>query len=124
VTRTVGLALGAVAAALLASDGQLVELVPALAVVLAMVVVGLRLLGRGPAARTTAAAALGAAIMLVRVASGGAVEGPGTPAGLPGGEGPWTVRVVALAAPREGTQRFTGSLDDGAGMRIDITAPR
>ena len=123
-TRTVGLALGAVAAALLASDGQLVELVPALAVVLAMVVVGLRLLGRGPAARTTAAAALGAAIMLVRVASGGAVEGPGTPAGLPGGEGPWTVRVVALAAPREGTQRFTGSLDDGAGMRIDITAPR
>ncbi len=123
--RTVGLALGAVAAALLASDGRLVELVPALAAVLAIVALGLWLLGRRPAARATAAAALGAAVILVRVASGGgAAQGSGSPIVLPDGDGPWTVRVVALAAPREGTQRFTGSLDDGIGLRIDITAPR
>ena len=95
--RTVSLALGAVVAALLASDEQLVGLVTA----------------------------LGAADVLARVASGGgAAQGPGTPVVLPAGEGPWTVRVVALAAPRDGAQRFTGSLEDGTGMQIDITAPR
>ena len=115
-TRAVGLALGAVAAALLASDAQLAELAPVLVAVLATVALGLRLLGRRPAARATAAAALGATFVLARVASGGGFAGgPSTPAALPAGEGPWAVRVVALAAPQEGSQRFTGSLDDGTG---------
>ncbi len=124
-TRAVGLALGAASAALLAADARFAELIPELVVVLATVTLGFRLLGRRPPARATAAAAFGATVVLARVAfGGGAGGGPSTPAVLPAGEGPWAVRVVALAAPKEGSQRFTGSMDDGAGMRIDITAPR
>jgi competence protein ComEC len=125
VTRTTGLALGAIAAALLATDSRLVGLAPALALLLAAAAVGLRLLDRRPAARTALAVALGVAVVLARVALGGGVAA--TPAGpdvLPGGDGPWTVRVVALASPRDGSQRFTGGLEDGAGLRLDITAPR
>ena len=49
-TRTTALALGTIAAALLATDARLIVLVPVLAAVLAVVAVGLTLLGRRPAA--------------------------------------------------------------------------
>jgi len=125
VTRTTGLALGAIVAALLATDSRLVNLVPALALLLAVAAAGFELLDRRRAARAAAAAALGIAVVLARVALGGGLAAtPAGPAALPAGDGPWTVRVVALAAPRDGSQRFVGGLDDGAGLRIDITAPR
>jgi len=125
VTRTTGLALGAIAAALLATDPGLVGLVPALAILPAAAAVGLRLLGRRPAGRTAGAVALGVAVLLARVALGGGVAAtPAGPDALPAGDGPWTVRVVALAAPLDGSQRFVGGLDEGTGLRIDVTAPR
>ena len=124
-TRTTGLALGAIAAALLATDARLVGLAPVLALLLAAAAVGLRLLDRRPAARTAAAVALGVAVVLARVALGGGVAAtPAGPDALPAGDGPWTVRVMALAAPLDGSQRFTGGLEDGAGLRLDVTAPR
>ena len=124
-TRTTGLALGAIAAALLATDARLVGLAPVLALLLAAAAVGLRLLGRRPAARTAAAVALGMGVVLARVALGGGVATtPAGPDALPVGDGPWTVRVMALGAPLDGSQRFTGGLEDGAGLRLDVTAPR
>ena len=123
-TRTTGLALGAIAAALLATDSRLLRLAPAL-LVLPAAAVGLWMLGRRPAARTAAAVALGVAVVLARLALGGGVAtAPAIPDALPAGGGPWAVRVVTLAAPRDGSQRFVGGLDEGAGLRIDITAPR
>jgi competence protein ComEC len=125
VTRTTALALGTIAAALLATDARLIVLVPVLAAVLAVVAVGLTLLGRRPAAVTTAAVALGMAVVLGRVVAGGDVPWTSTgPAALPAGNGPWAVRIVSIASPLSGSQRFVGGLDDGAGLRIDITAPR
>jgi competence protein ComEC len=125
VTRTTGLALGAIAAALLAADPRFVGLAAAIAFLPAAAAAGLRLLDRRAAARTAAALAMGVAVVLARMALGGELmattAGPGT---LPGGDGPWTVRIVTLAAPRDGLQRFVGELDDGAGTQIDITAPR
>jgi len=125
VTRTTGLALGAIASALLATDSRLVGLAPALAILLTAAALGLWLLGRRPAARRAAAVALGVAVVLGRVAVGGGVTA--TPVGsdtLPAGDGPWTVRIVTLAAPLDGSQRFVGGLDEGTDLRIDITAPR
>jgi competence protein ComEC len=124
VTRTTGLALGAIGAALLATDGRVADLAPVLAVVLALAAAVLLLLERRPAARAAAAATIGIAFVLVRVAVGGPALSPTGPDPLPAGDGPWTVRVETIASPRDGTQRFVGGLDDGAGLRVDVTAPR
>jgi competence protein ComEC len=124
VTRTTALALGAIGAALLATDARVADLAPVVAVVLALGAAVLRLLDRRPAARAAAAAAIGIAFVLVRVAVGGPALSPTGPGPLPAGDGPWTVRVETIAAPRDGTQRFVGGLADGAGIRVDVTAPR
>ncbi len=123
-TRTTGLALGVICAALLATDARVADLAPALAAVLALGAALLSLLDRRPAARAAAAAAIGIAFVLVRVAVGGPALSPTGPDPLPAGDGPWTVRVETIAAPRDGSQRFVGALDDGAGLRVDVTAPR
>ena len=124
-TRTTGLALGAIGAALLATDPRLADLAPLLAVVLALVAAWLRFVGRRPGARAAAAAAIGIAFVLGRVAlAGGMAPSGADPERLPAGEGPWTVRVESIAAPRDGTQRFVGGLDDGTELRLDVTAPR
>ncbi len=123
-TRTAGLALGATCAALLVTEPRLIDLAPALAVILAVAAAGLRLFGRRPAARLATAGAIGIAVVLARVALGGASASAAGPAVLPAGDGPWTVRVEAIAAPREGSQRFVGSVEDGAALRADVTAPR
>jgi competence protein ComEC len=124
VTRTTALALGAIGAALLATDARVADLAPVLAVALALGAAVLRLLDRRPAARVAVAAAIGIAFVLIRVAVGGPALSAMGPGPLPAGDGPWTVRVETIAAPRDGTQRFVGGLDDGAGLRVDITAPR
>ena len=124
-TRTSGLALGAIAAALLACDPRLVDVALVLAAFLVAAAAALRLAGARPTALVAAAVAVGFAIVLVRLGVGGGVaNGPSESAPVPTGSGPWTVRVEALASPREGSQRFVASLDDGAGSRIDVTAPR
>ena len=123
--RTTGLAVGAIAAALLATDARLVDMGLVLGVALSAAAAGLQVIDRRPAARAVAAAVVGIAVVLARVVIGG---GPGAmgaePVALPAGDGPWAVRVVAVSSPRDGSQRFVGGLDDGAGLRIDVTAPR
>ena len=124
-TRTTALALGAIAAALLATDARLIVLVPVAAGLAAVAAVGLWLLGGRTTARTAAAMGMGIAVVLARVALGGDLSAvPAGPIGMPVGDGPWAVRVVSTAAPLDGSQRFVGGLDEGAGLRIDITAPR
>ncbi len=124
-TRTTSLAIGAVGAALLATDARLADLVPVVGVVLALVAACLSLVRRRQAARAAAAAAIGIAFVLGRLALAGVTtSSPASPPPLPAGQGPWTVRVESVAAPRDGTQRFVGGLDEGAGLRIDVTAPR
>jgi len=124
VTRTTGLALGATAAALLGTDPRLGDVAPLLALVLAGAAAWLRLVDRRPAAGTAAAAAIGIAFVLGRLALGGPAPSPAGPDALPAGDGPWIVRVETIAAPKDGTQRFVGGLDDGAGLRVDVSAPR
>ena len=123
-TRTTGLALGAIGAALLGTDPRLGDVAPILALVLGVAAAWLRLVGRRPTARTAAAAAIGIAFVLGRVALGSPAPSLAGPDALPAGDGPWTVRVETIATPRDGNQRFVGGLDDGAGLRVDVTAPR
>ena len=123
-TRTTGLALGAIGAALLATDQRLADFAPVLALVLALVAACLGLVRRRPAARAAAATAIGFVFVLGRVALAGSM--PPSAAGperLPTGEGPWAVRVESIASPKDGTQRFVGGLD-GTELRVDVTAPR
>ena len=123
-TRTTGLALGAIGAALLATDQRLADFAPVLALVLALVAACLGLVRRRPAARAAAATAIGFVFVLGRVALAGSM--PPSAAGperLPTGEGPWAVRVESIASPKDGTQRFVGGLDRTE-LRVDVTAPR
>ena len=123
-TRTTGLALGAIGAALLATDPRLADLAPVLAVVLALVATCLGLARRRPTARAAAATAIGFVFVLGRVAlAGGMPPAPGGGEPLPAGEGPWAIRVESIASPRDGTQRFVGGVD-GTELRVDVTAPR
>ena len=123
-TRATGLALGAIGAALLATNPRLAGLAPVLAVVLAVVAACLEFARRRPAARAAAATAMGFVFVLGRMAlAGGLPPSASGPEPLPAGEGPWTVRVESIASPRDGTQRFVGDLD-GSEIRVDVTGPR
>lgn len=128
-----GLAIGAFAAAYAASAaGSTVTLVIAgaaavslLAVVAAQrsATVGRPARGPGAGARTLAAVAVGAWLVIGRLLLGGD-GGPAPPSALPDGRGPWMGRVVAVGTPREGQQRLTVALTEPSGLLLAVTAPR
>ncbi|MCU0483530.1 MAG: ComEC/Rec2 family competence protein, partial [Chloroflexi bacterium] len=77
--------------------------------------------GRPRAGVRLGAVAAGALAIAFRVALGGAPAGPVI---LPEGAGPWPATVVTVSAPLDGSQRFVVALDDPAGLRVAVTAPR
>jgi len=79
--------------------------------------------GRAGSARHASVGVLaGAWLVIFRLAV--APGGPAAPADLPSGAGPWTARVTALSAPRDGQQRLTVTLDEPFEVTLAVTAPR
>ena len=117
--------IGAIGAGLAAASGAvplgaLVALVAAGTTAAALL--DLKRDGAGSAHRASVGVLAGAWLVIFRLAF--APVGPGAPPFLPSGAGPWTARVTAMAAPRDGQQRLTVVLDEPFGAFLAVTAPR
>ena len=131
VPRSIWLATGAVAAALLgpaligqagaADAGAPIRTAAVLGLTLAMVVGGLALRS-ALARRTLAPLVVGLVLIGVRLALSTPAPAPADTV-VPGGSGPWTGRVIGVGSPRAGQQAATVLLDD-PGLRVAATLPR
>ena len=131
VPRSIWLATGAVAAALLgpaligqagaADAGAPIRTAAVLGLTLATVVGGLALRS-ALARRTLAPLVVGLVLIGVRLALSTPAPAQADTV-VPGGSGPWTGRVVGVGSPRAGQQAATVLLDD-PGLRVAATLPR
>jgi len=117
--------IGAIAVGVAAASG-LVPTAALVALVAAGTSVAARLAlthGWGSSGRRASTGVLaGAWLVILRLAV--APVGSEAPSALPTGAGPWTARVTAMSAPRDGQQRLTVAVDEPYGVTLAVSAPR